>query len=320
MNICAIIDAMKMTVTATQDTMTQTNVMDTTLVDYRAAIDVVTSYIQSQIEDDLRLDDLAVQAGFSPFHFHRIFAGVMGETVADYVQRIRMAMVVQRLLQTNEPVTEIGLAAGYKTPSAFAKAFRLRFGVSPTTFRTMDRQAAYALLIQNPLAASAAQRLPQPEIRTLPDLQVLYARGWGMIEYSFSKAADRAFATLISYLQRHKLMDAFSACLAITPDNYDVVPHEQCRIDAGVVLKAGVQVELASDEVAIQVLPAGRWAVFIHKGPYDTLWQSWNVAYRDWLPRSNERPRDVPPVEIYLNNINNTPPEQLRTEILIPIV
>jgi AraC family transcriptional regulator len=115
-------------------------------------------------------------------------------------------------------------------------------------------------------------------------------------------------------------MDAFSACLAITPDNYDVVPHEQCRIDAGVVLKAGVQVELASDEVAIQVLPAGRWAVFIHKGPYDTLWQSWNVAYRDWLPRSNERPRDVPPVEIYLNNINNTPPEQLRTEILIPIV
>jgi AraC family transcriptional regulator len=162
--------------------------------------------------------------------------------------------------------------------------------------------------------------LPQPEIRTLPDLQVLYVRGWGMIEYSFSQAADRAFATLISYLQRHKLMDAFSACLAITPDDYDVVPHEQCRIDAGVVLKAGVQVELASDEVAIQVLPAGRWAVFIHKGPYDTLWQSWNVAYRDWLPRSNERPRDVPPVEIYLNNINNTPPEQLRTEILIPIV
>ena len=315
-----MINDMKTTVTVTQNMMTQNNVMDTTLVDYRAAIDMVTSYIQSHIEDDLRLEDLAVQAGFSPFHFHRIFAGVMGETIADYVQRIRMAMVVQRLLHTSEPVTEIGLAAGYKTPSAFAKAFRLRFGVSPTTFRTMERNAAYALLIQQPLAPSAAQRLPQPEIRTLPDLHVLYVRGWGMIEYSFSKAADRAFSTLIRYLQQHKLMDAFSACLAITPDDYDVVPHDQCRIDAGVVLKAGVQIELASEEVAIQVLPAGRWAVFVHKGPYDTLWQSWNVAYRDWLPRSNERPRDVAPVEIYLNNINHTPPEQLRTEILIPIV
>jgi AraC family transcriptional regulator len=315
-----MIDDMKATVTVTQNTITQNPVMDSTLVDYRAAIDMVTSYIQSHIEDDLRLDDLAVLAGFSPFHFHRIFAGIMGETVADYVQRIRMAMVVQRLLHTSESVTEIGLAAGYKTPSAFAKAFRLRFGVSPTTFRTMERNAAYALLIQQPVAPSAAQRLPQPEIRTLPDLRILYVRGWGMIEYSFSKAADQAFRTLTAYLQRHKLWDAVSACVAITPDDYEVVPHAHCRIDAGVVLKADVQVELASDEVAIQVLPAGRWAVFVHKGPYDTLWQSWNVAYRDWLPRSNERPRDVPPVEIYLNNINKTPPEQLRTEILIPIV
>lgn len=297
----------------------QNGLINTTLVDYRSAIDRVTSYIQSHIEDDLLLEALAQQAGFSPYHFHRIFAGIMGETVADYVLRVRMAMAVQRLLHTSDPVTEIGLAAGYKTPAAFTKAFRLRFGVPPTTFRLMERSAAYALLIQQPSAYPVAQRLPQPEIRTLPDLRVLYVRGWGMIDYSFSKAADQAFSTLIGYLQHHKLMGAFSACLAITPDNYDIVPHDQCRIDAGVVLNEGVQVELTS-EVALQVLPAGRWAVFQHKGPYDTLWQSWNVAYRDWLPRSNERPRDVPPLEIYLNNINNTPPEQLRTEILIPIV
>lgn len=298
---------------------TQTSLLDTTLVDYRAAIDMVTSYIQSHIDDDLLLDDLAEHAGFSPYHFHRIFAGMMGETIAEYVQRVRMAMAVQRLLHTPDPVTEIGLAVGYKTPAAFTKAFRLRFGVPPTTFRLMERSAAYALLIQQPLAHPVAQRLPQPEIRTLSDLRVLYVRGWGIIDYSFAKAADQAFSTLMCYLQKHKLMNAFNACLAITPDNYDVVPHEQCRIDAGVVLKEGVQVEL-TNEVALQVLPAGRWAVFQHKGPYDTIWQSWNVAYRDWLPRSNERPRDVPPLEIYLNNINNTPPEQLRTEILIPIV
>ena len=298
---------------------TQNSLMATTLVDYRAAIDLVTSYVQSHLEDDLLLEELAGYTGFSPYHFHRIFAGMMGETVADYVQRVRMAMAVQRLLHTTEPVTEIGLAVGYKTPAAFTKAFRLRFGVPPTAFRLMERSAAYALLIQQPLPYTAARRLPQPEIRTLPDLRVLYVRGWGIIDYSFAKAADQAFSTLFCYLQQRKLMHAFHACLAITPDDYDVVPHEQCRIDAGVILNEGVQVELTS-EVALQVLPAGRWAIFHHKGPYDTLWQSWNVAYRDWLPRSNERPRDVPPLEIYLNNINDTPPEQLRTEILIPIV
>ena len=293
--------------------------MDPTRVDYHAAIDQVTSYIQSHIDDELLLAKLAEHAGFSAFHFHRIFVGIMGETVAEYVLRVRMAMAVQQLLNTAAPITEIGLAVGYQTPAAFTKAFRLRFGVPPTTFRTMERSAAYALLIQQPRAPAASRRRPQPEIRTLPDLRVLYVRGWGIVDYSFAQAGDRAFDTLFCYLQQQQLMTAFDACIGITPDDYDVVPHAQCRFDAGVVLKPDVAVELTG-EIALQVLPAGRWAVFQHKGPYDTLWQSWNVAYRDWLPRSQERLRDAPPVEIYLNSVHTTPPAQLRTEILIPLV
>ena len=296
---------------------TETNT--TTALDYRAAIDRVTSYIHGHLDDELLLDGLADLAGFSPFHFHRIFVGLMGETVAEYVRRVRLATAVQRLLHSDEPVTTIALDAGYKTPAAFTKTFRQRFGVAPSALRTMARSAAYALLLEQPAIQAPLQRKLSPEIRHLPDLRVLYARGWGAIDYSFSLAADKAFTTLFCYLQEHALQNAFTACLAITPDDLDTVPHDQCRIDAGVILKEGIQIT-PTDQVAVQLLPAGRWAVFQHKGPYDTLWQSWNVAYRDWLPRSGERPRDVPPLEIYLNNINHTPPEQLRTEILIPIV
>jgi AraC family transcriptional regulator len=140
-----------------------------------------------------------------------------------------------------------------------------------------------------------------------------------MVEYDFNLAAEAAFRELACFLREHNLTDAFTATLGITPDDYEVVPHAQCRFDAGVMLKAGVTIPPVGN-VDLQVLPAGRWAVFQHKGPYNTLWQSWNVAYRDWLPRSGERPRDVPPVEVYLNNVNDTTPEQLRTEILIPIL
>jgi len=299
-------------------TARQTSTLEPTQLDYHAAIDQVTAYIQQHLDDELLLTTLAERVGFSAFHFHRIFAGIMGETVAQYVLRVRMAMAVQRLLHTEEPVTAIGLAAGYQTPAAFTKAFRQRFGVPPTIFRAMERNAAYALLIQQPLAPAASRRRPQPEIRTLPALRVLYVRGWGMIEYSFAQAANRAFETLFCYLQQHQLMGAFDSCVGITPDDYDVIPHARCRFDAGVILKAEAQVE-PMGEIALQLLPAGRWAIFQHKGPYDTLWQSWNVAYRDWLPRSHEHLRDAPPIEIYLNNVNTTPPAQLRTEILIPL-
>lgn len=290
----------------------------TAYAEYRAAIDVVTSYIQTHIGDPLKLDHLAVLAGFSPYHFHRIFSALTGETVAEHVRRVRLATAVQRLMHTDNPVTEIALTSGYETPAAFTKAFRQRFGVTPTALRTMKREAAYTILLEQPTPQPANTRRVRPEIRALPDLRILYVRGWGMVDYDFKVAADAAFTKLACYLHEQKLTEAFTATLGITPDDYDVVPHDQCRFDAGVILKDGVAIA-PTGNVAIQVLPAGRWAVFQHKGPYNTLWQSWNVAYRDWLPRSGERPRDVPPVEVYLNNINNTPSEQLRTEILIPI-
>jgi AraC family transcriptional regulator len=287
-------------------------------VNYRACIELVTTYIQSHIDDELELERLANLAGFSPFHFHRIFAALMGETVAEYVRRLRLGAAVQRLLQSNESITEIALAVGYETPAAFTKAFRKRFGIAPITLRTMDRAAAYALLLEQPTAKTAKVRKITSEIRTLPDLRVLYARGRGLIDYQYHQAANAAFTDLMRFVCQHDLMDKFTARLGITPDDYSVIPHEQCRFDAGVVLKEGVVVE-PQGPVAIQVLPKGRWAVFQHKGSYDTLWQSWNVAYRDWLPRSGEIPRDVPPMEVYLNNMRDTPPAQLRTEILIPI-
>ncbi len=287
-------------------------------IGYRNAIDRATTYIQNNIDSQLELEKLAEIAAFSPFHFHRIFAALMGETVAEYVRRVRLAAAVQRLLHSKEPVTEIALAVGYETPAAFTKVFRQRFGIALTTLRTMPRTEAFALLLEQPTLKQSKVRKLTPEIRTLPDLRVLYARGYGLIDYTFSQAADAAFETLMCYLHEHKLLDSFTAPVGITPDDFNVIAHDQCRFDAGVVLKEGVVIE-PTEKIGLQILPAGRWAVFQHKGAYATLWQSWNLAYRDWLPRSGEQPRDVPPVELYLNNVNHTAEQDLRTEILIPI-
>ncbi len=287
-------------------------------MDYRACIDLVTAYIHNHINDELELEKLAGLAGFSPFHFHRIFAAVMGETVAEYVRRLRLSMAVQRLLQSHASVTEIALAIGYETPAAFTKAFRKRFGVAPMTLRTMDRAAAYALLLNQPAVKKGTAHMITPEIRILPDLRVLYARGYGIIDYQYHRAASAAFTTLMGFVRQHDLMDKFSARLGLTPDDYNTIPHDQCRFDAGVVLQEGVDVQ-PEGGISLQVLAGGRWAVFEHKGTYDTLWQSWNTAYRDWLVRSGETLRDAPPMEIYVNNIKDTPVDKLRTEILIPI-
>jgi AraC family transcriptional regulator len=286
--------------------------------DYRERIDAVTAHIQCHIDGELQLEKVAGIAGFSPFHFHRIFAGVMGETIAEYVRRVRLGSGVQRLLHSNEPVSEIALAVGYETPAAFTKAFRQRFGIVPTALRTMERTQAYALLLDQPPAIRLKSRKINPEIRTLPDQRVLYARSQGLVNHNFNRASQEAFRVLMSYLGEHNLWGKFTMCLGIQPDDPNVIPHDKCRYDAGVVLKEGVHVK-PSGKVGMHVLPSGRWAVFKHQGPYETLWQSWNAVYRDWLPRSGETPRDLPPLEIYLDAGKKIKPEELRTEILIPI-
>jgi len=62
---------------------------------------------------------------------HRIFRGVVGETVAEHIRRLRLERAAQRLKSGERPVTEIAFEAGYEAHEAFTRAFRARFGASP---------------------------------------------------------------------------------------------------------------------------------------------------------------------------------------------
>ena len=54
--------------------------------------------------------------------------------------------------------------------------------------------------------------------------------------------------------------------------------------------------------------------------PYTTLHQRWAATYRDWLPSSGESLRDAPPLALCINTPDTTPPEQLHTEIWLPLL
>jgi len=90
----------------------------------------------------LQLDDIARVACFSPFHFHRVFKGITGETVIDYVQRTRLERAARALyVNTSTSVVQIALDYGYQNPSSFAKAFKRHFGTSALRWRQSDAKA-----------------------------------------------------------------------------------------------------------------------------------------------------------------------------------
>jgi AraC family transcriptional regulator len=87
--------------------------------------------LTTRLDDPPSLDELAGAAAVSPFHFHRIWRGLTGETVAGTVARLRIERASQALA-TAAPITEVAMAAGFGTPQSFARAFRRETGVTPS--------------------------------------------------------------------------------------------------------------------------------------------------------------------------------------------
>lgn len=104
--------------------------------EYRKRIDRVLRYIETNLADRISLADVANVSHFSPYHFHRIFSGIVGETVNDYIARRRIERAVNLLVfRTELSITRVAMESGFSSGANFAKAVKLHFGFSPSEIR-----------------------------------------------------------------------------------------------------------------------------------------------------------------------------------------
>ena len=288
-----------------------------TQISHYERINYIKRYIRVHLDEPLNRDALAQIAGFSVTHFHRIFLAYVGENITTYVRRVRMERAAQSLLADAMSVTDIALESGYETHSAFSKAFKQHFSVSPSEFRELIPTAAAHLTNRRIFYNRQEFDMRPHEIRTLPDTKVLYARAIEVMNGpAFERANREAFNQLMGFLGKNNLMEQMSQCLAIYPDEPEI--GKEVRFDAGATFAEGAE-PVATDGLDYQTLPGGRWAVFRHVGPYDTLWQTWQGAYRDWLSTSGEELREAIPFEVYVDDPSQVEAEKLRTDIYLPL-
>ncbi|MBE1445179.1 AraC-like DNA-binding protein [Paenibacillus sp. OAS669] len=104
-------------------------------------IDGVVSYIHQHLYDPLPLNHLASYAGYSPYHFTRIFKERIGLPPLYYVSSLRLQKAKDLLLLTNMCIRDIGLEIGQQSLGTFTTRFTERVGVSPSEFRNSALQA-----------------------------------------------------------------------------------------------------------------------------------------------------------------------------------
>ncbi|MEM1178353.1 MAG: AraC family transcriptional regulator [Acidobacteriota bacterium] len=275
----------------------------------------VQLFIEEHLHGDLSLEKLAEVAHLSPYHFHRVFKATIGEGVAEYVRRVRLEAAAIALRATSHPVTDLALTAGYGSHEAFTRAFQRRFGVSPSVFRKGHGFRSHAPSSPDSSGLKSGDVTmttdAQPQVRTgqRPETTVAFLRHTG----PYGEARP-TFEKMMGWAFLKGLFQPDTQILCIGHDDPEVTAPEKCRLDCCVTVDVGFTPE---DGVDVQTLPAGEYVIATHRGPYANLAETYTWLYGTWLATSGRNLADRPPFEIYLNNPEETPEEDLLTEVCV---
>jgi len=297
--------------------------------EYVARINRVIDHVDAHLGDDLTLAGLADVACFSRFHFHRIFSAMVGETIADYLKRVRLQAAASRLANNpRDTVTDIALACGFSSPSVFARAFRERFGMSASAWRTryrnhgqVDRKPGDApgdgLLhprehLGNDRRNGMAVQAQSIEVKELPDLHVAYVRHIGPYN-----GVGEAFGRLMRWAgPRGLLRFPETKSLAVYRDSPEVTEADKLRSDACITVPEGTKVD---GEVGLMKIPGGKFAVGRFEIAGSEFGEAWNTVMGGWLPGSGYQPDDRMCYEVYLNDHEQHPQKKFIVEICEPV-
>jgi len=265
----------------------------------------VLAHIHDNPAGDLSLDALADVAAMSRFHWHRVFRALTGETCARAVRRMRLHRAAGWLVETDRALSRIAADAGYPNPGSFSRAFAQAYGSSPAAFRRAGR-----LLPPVPQFRTGEYPMYPVTIRTKPAtrLAVLPHRG-AYLEIG------KSFEAFAAICESRGLWPRLGRSIAVYLDDPDAVPEAALRGYAGAEYR-GVDLPEGLEGWDI---PGGRTAALTYKGPYSNLRGVYHSLYGTWLPASGEEPADAPVYEVYLNSPRDTAPEDLVTEICLPL-
>ncbi len=292
--------------------------------EYLARINRVLDHIERNLDRPISLAELAGIAHFSRFHFHRIFAAVVGETPGQFVLRLRLERAARALLvEPRISVTEVAMAGGFSSPATFARAFKEAFSMSSTEWR-----ASYA----ERMRSACSERPEEPESRKIrkalrkqgnakrswtcysdtetnkliwrcdmstdkevlrPDIEVreeaahhvVYLRYIG--PYGQTDLMPRLIAKLQSFAAPRGLITPESRLFVVAHDSPTITEAAKLRLSVCLTAPTGIQ---GGGEFGTMTISGGRYAVGRFEISPARVAQAWGLMVGDWLPQSGYEP------------------------------
>lgn len=252
--------------------------------------------IGNQLEQEWTVESVSKLAGYSPYHFHRIFRGLTGESIAACISRLRLERAAFQLIASDRSIQEIWAASGFNSGEVFGRNFRKAYNKTPSAFR-----AEYQKIWQLPGRVHLGQKMETASqgnaesfpvtIQTLSDIRVLGLRFVG----PYLQAAE-IWPELLQFAQEQNIRLGPASRLGICHDDPDLTEASRLRYDGCLVVSDD---QIKPEHFQEQRIAGGRYAVWDHRGPYEELEDIYRRLLGEWLPQSREQIRDLPCLEIY---------------------
>jgi len=272
--------------------------------EYAERVNRVIDYINAHLSDSLPLKTLAEVAAFSPYHFHRIFHSITGETLYNFILRLRLEKAAHKLRYSlNRSIADIAYECGFSSASAFSRAFKDHFSTSPMEYREKflktdgtqwmdttpkEHGVNYAMNVSPCFDSGGNWHI---SVKELPDRNAAYIRFTGFREYVFNTCINDTFSRLKRWIYIHGLSPEEAECLGLTFDDTDITAPERCRYRACYTVPKEVNPE---GEVGIMTIPGGTYAVCRIEGDwskYGSYFQEVTAfLYGVWFPTSGYIP------------------------------
>lgn len=273
---------------------------------YEESLGRVRDYVYDHLDEDLDLYQLADIACLSPYHWHRVYHALYGETLAVTVKRLRLQRAAVDLAQTSLAVKEIAKRSGYHNLESFTRIFKSVYGMPPAQYRSVGSHTQFA-----PNARKMAPATYEIAITIIPNMHALSINHVGSY-----LTISKAFDTLYGWLGTHHLLRTEMRSIGLFYDDPSAVPEKYLRSRACLIIDEPIPLEapLVYTEIA-----GGPHAVLSHKGPYADMRAAYQWLYGEWLVQSGKEVAHTPVFEEYLNSPRDTPPADLLTQIYLPL-
>ncbi|MDB1922096.1 AraC family transcriptional regulator [Clostridium tertium] len=281
---------------------------------YINSIKKALNYIENNLQEDIDLSAIAKEAGYSLYHFHRIFKGIVGDSMKDYVRKRRFTEAAKELVYTNKSIVEIGIKYGYESREGFSRAFEKVYGRNPSEVRRdnllyfirepinidyMMFQLKLTTEGLTPLYRNLSERYVvgkkwkvKADGSNLQDIPLLWQK-WNN-EKESEKIINRKCADEI-----------MGICIFSQGDAFDyMIGHEVNTI------------EYVPEDMVIYRLEPSLYAVFRVIGPItESVQKTWDYIYSVWLSESKYKHRNIDDIEYYYYTEG-----ELVADLYIPII